>query len=99
MLTDPAGVYHIMKECYSYPKPPEVRGPLARILGRGLQHAEGEFDEGLAASGSPLTLSTRRRRPPPSEEDHGTGFLDSASARPHADLLRRSSQGSAIVSR
>lgn len=97
MLADPAGVNHIMKECYSYPKPPEVRGPLARILGKGLQHAEGEHGDGFAPSGSPLTLFTRRRRPPPSEEDHGTRVLDCSSARPHPDLLRRSSHGSAIV--
>ncbi|ORY79262.1 putative cytochrome P450 [Leucosporidium creatinivorum] len=42
MLADSAGVNHVMKECYSYPKPPEVRGPLGRILGKGLQHAEGD---------------------------------------------------------
>lgn len=80
MLADPVGVNYVMKECYSYPKPPEVRGPLARILGKGLQHAEGELGDGIAPRLFAEPLRSCRRRPPPSEEDHGTRFLRCSSA-------------------
>lgn len=68
MLTDPAGVQHVMKECYSYPKPPEVRGPLSRILGKGLQHAEGSYRRArrrgsLSVPGSPCRCT-------PAGDDH-----------------------------
>lgn len=68
MLTDPAGVQHVMKECYSYPKPPEVRGPLSRILGKGLQHAEGSSRR--ARRRAPLSVPGSPRRCTSAGDDH-----------------------------
>jgi hypothetical protein len=43
MFTDPVALNHILNaQSYNYPKPNEVRGSLARILGRGVLFAEGE---------------------------------------------------------
>lgn len=43
MFTDPVALNHILNaQAYAYPKPNEVRGSLARILGRGVLFAEGQ---------------------------------------------------------
>ncbi|GAA5872942.1 hypothetical protein JCM8547_003270 [Rhodosporidiobolus lusitaniae] len=43
ILSDPAALNHILlSNCYSYPKPDEVRGELAQILGKGVLFAEGD---------------------------------------------------------
>ncbi|GAA6010303.1 hypothetical protein JCM11491_006257 [Sporobolomyces phaffii] len=43
VLFDPAALNHVLlSNCYEYPKPEEVRGDLAMILGKGVLFAEGE---------------------------------------------------------
>lgn len=43
MLCDPAALNHVLvSRSYDYPKPEEVRGDLAMILGKGILFAEGD---------------------------------------------------------
>jgi len=43
VLFDPTALNHVLlSNCYEYPKPEEVRGDLAMILGKGVLFAEGE---------------------------------------------------------
>ncbi|GAA6004161.1 cytochrome P450 [Rhodotorula paludigena] len=43
VLYDPAALNHVLlSNCYDYPKPEEVRGDLAMILGKGILFAEGD---------------------------------------------------------
>ena len=42
-LTDPAALNHILlTHSYDYPKPDQVRGEIAKILGKGILFAEGD---------------------------------------------------------
>jgi len=42
-VSDPRALNHILlQKCYDWPKPPQTRGQLARILGKGILFAEGD---------------------------------------------------------
>lgn len=61
VLSDPVALNYILTHAYDFPKPSEIRGRLAQLLGKGMLFAEGQFGWGWGVCQVALLTRILRR--------------------------------------